>query len=428
MLKDVELNEKQFETYQLLQDKETNIVLMGGNANSGKSWIIALFLISQCKMYPNSVHALCRKRLKTLKMTSLVTFKKCCKAYGIKDYKINLNDNIITFGNGSKIYLVNVDYRPSDPQGDFLGGMEFTSVVIDEVPEIVQTYFEALFIRIREGLDKFNIVKKMLCTCNPSGGWVREFFYDRWVKKILPNNIKFINTAGSENPFRDKSYKDGLSLLSESSYRRLELGDWDFASFNDKLFDYDKIESILSGLTVGNSEYYISADIARFGEDSTVIIVWKGLTIIDIIQLYKSDITNSANEIRKKMQQYNIARNKVIVDSDGLGGGVVDILRSIGFNNGGKPLKAERFYNIKSQMYFKLSKTQWSIDINIKDEFKSRIKNELDAIRDRSDELKYRINSKDDQKILLKGISPDIIDAIMMRMYFEYKGTLGAIK
>ncbi len=427
MIKEVELTEKQIECFNFLSDTNTNIILYGGQANMGKSWLISFFLLSQCLQYPGSVHALCRKRLKTLKVSTLITFKKCAKEYGITQYKINYNDNIIYFDNGSKIFLLNVEYRPSDPLGEFLGGMEFTSVVIDEVPEIPQTYFEVLFVRIREKLDQFGLSKKLLCTCNPSGGWTREYFYDRWLKNQLPNNIKFVNTVGSVNPFRDKNYKEGLSLLSESSFRRLEMGDWDFANFNDKLFDFDKLEKVFSGLDHGKSEYFISADIARFGEDSTVICVWLGLKLIEVIQLYKSDTVNSSETIRKKMNEYNIPRNKVIVDSDGLGAGVADQLRCIGFNNGAKPLKGERFHNIKSQMYFKCSKIDWSIDTSINEEYKKRIRTELDAIRDTSDELKYRINSKDEQKNILKNISPDFSDAIMMRFYFEYKSKLGAI-
>lgn len=431
MIKNVKLSKKQIECFNLLiEEKETNIILYGGQANMGKSWVIALFLLSMCLYYPGSVNALCRKELKVLKKTSLITFKKCAKFYGIiekRDFKINYNDNEIHFTNGSKIILLNVDFKPSDPQGDFLGGLELTSCVIDEVSEISQIYFETLFVRIRESLDKFGLVRKLLCTTNPSNTWIKEYFYDRWKKNILPNNIKFVNTVGSINPFRDKNYLDGLKLLSESSFRRLELGDWDFANFNDKLFDYDKLEDIFTGLDCGDSQYYISSDIARFGEDSTVIIIWKGLVIIEIIQLFKSDIVNTGNIIRKKMMEYNIPRNKVIIDSDGIGGGVVDQLRCIGFHNGGKPLRNERFHNIKSQMYFKLSKVKWSIDLKIKDEFKNRIKTELDSIRDKSDELKYRINSKDEQKIILKNISPDFSDSIMMRMYFEYKSKLGII-
>jgi len=119
------------------------------------------------------------------------------------------------------------------------------------------------------------------------------------------------------------------------------------------------------------------------------------------------------------MQKYKIPRNQVVIDSDGVGGGVVDILKAVGFINNSKPKNNERYDMLKSQCYFTLSKLDWSIDMNISEIIKSKISNELKSIRDKSDESKYKINSKDEQKILL-GHSPDFSDAIMMRMYFEF--------
>jgi hypothetical protein len=81
---------------------------------------------------------------------------------------------------------------------------------------------------------------------------------------------------------------------------------------------------------------------------------------------------------------------------------------------------------LKSQCYFKLSKEKWSILDSVKPEYREQIKKELSSIRDASDDFKYKINSKDEQKKLLGGSSPDFSDSLMMRIYFTYSG--GGVK
>jgi hypothetical protein len=416
----VKFSKLQIDAWKYLQDDKTEMILYGGKANSGKSWLGCFYLLMGCISYPNTRWALCRKNLKRLKETSLGTFIDVCKAYDYKDYKINHNSNIISFPNGSEIYMLNLEWKPSDPEGDDFGGLEFTGVVIEELPQIPQIYFEVLYARIRYKLDEFNLTKKIFLTCNPSNGWIKTFFYNRWKKNTLPDKIKFLNAVGTTNPFRGKKYDSGLSLLSEASMKRYD-GDWEYASAPDQIFTPDKLEKIFTGLQYGKEkDYYITCDPARMGEDSTVICLWEGLKIIHVDVLTKTEIPDIAVRIKEVMQKYNIAKNKVIVDSTGLGQGLRDILQCKEFHAVNKPFRGEKFDYVKSQLYFRLSKEEWSIADYIKSEYKEQIKRELEAIRDNSDDNKYKINSKDDQKLLLSNKSPDFADSIMLRMYFLY--------
>jgi len=422
----VQLSKKQNEALLCLRDKTTEVLLYGGQANSGKSWLGAYYLMTSCLMYKNSRYALCRKTLKEIKNTSLKTFNDCCKFYGVKKnvhYKINLQNNTINFINGSEILLIGLEWQPSDMDADFLGGIELTGAVIEELPQIRKDYFEVLYSRIRYKLDEFKITKKVLCTCNPTNNWVKTYFYDRFIKNTLPNEIKFITTIGEINPFRDLNYTKTLSLLSAQKLKRLEYGDWEYASSSDDLFGHQKFEEIFTGLNFGNNLYYVTADIARMGEDNTVIIVWQGLTIIEIHKLSKVDTSETTKFIYEIMQRLKISRDKVIVDSVGIGAGVRDNLKCIEFIGNAKALKNEKYDMLKTQMFFNLSKTVWSIKNNIKEEYKEEIRKELSAIKDCSDDYKYRINSKDEQKRLLNNKSPDFADAISLRMYFEISYT-----
>lgn len=429
----IELFNKQKEVLRYLFDNETQLVVFAGRANDGKSWAGSVWLMMMGMAYPGTRWAMARSTLKLLKTTTLKTWKDACKEYSFTDWKFNNASNTIyfkngidskgnkTYENGSEIVLVNLEFQPSDPDGDFLGGLELTGAIIEEIPQIEYKYFEVLVSRIRYKLDENNLNKKCYITGNPTNEWPKQFFYNRFIKGTLPKEIKFIDTNGSDNKYRGKNYESGLSLLSEQSLRRLEHGDWEYASSTDQLFLPDKIENIFTGLDYGTrNDYYITCDAARMGEDSTVICLWNGLKIINIVKLTKTEITDTYDVIFNIQNEYKVPRNKVIVDSTGLGAGLRDMLKCKEFHSNNKPFKNEKFDMIKSQMFFKLSKTDWSIATHIKSEYKEQIRKELESIRDKSDDNKYKINNKDDQKRLLQNSSPDFADSIMLRMYFLY--------
>jgi hypothetical protein len=171
---------------------------------------------------------------------------------------------------------------------------------------------------------------------------------------------------------------------------------------------------------------YITADIARFGKDRTIICVWHGLTIIDIIELNRAALDEVVNKIRLMCQQHSILLQDVVCDEDGVGGGVVDFLKCRGFVNGSKP-KQPQYQNLKSECYYKLAQyveeNKLTILVNGR---KEQIVKELEMIkRHRADvEGKLMVTPKDVIKNR-KGISPDVADAIMMRMYFELNPSYG---
>jgi len=424
---ELEFDEKQLEALSYLQNLNDEVVLFAGKANSGKTWMACVWMITNCLIYKESRGAICRRSLKEIKDTTLKTFIKCSKFLGIvkdSDYKINLVESKIIFKNGSEIFLIPLAWQPSDTNGDFLGGVELTFAYIDEVPNIPQKYYEILYSRIRysEHPNKlWEFPKKLLLTCNPSSGWVKSLFYDKYMNNCLPDKIKFVNAVGNyKSKFRGKNYENSLSLLSEQQMKRLELGSWEFEECDDQLFGIEKIENIFSGLEFGNvDKYYISADIAAQGKDTTVVVVWKGYKIVDIKQFKEPDTSETGKIIHNLMQTYKVPKNNVIVDAVGNGKGVFDYLKCVGFIAGSKPLKNEKFDMIKSQLFFKLSSVDWSVDMKIDKNIQVKLTEELKAIRDTSGEFKMSINKKEDQKLLL-GRSPDLADAVSFRMYFEY--------
>ena len=120
----------------------------------------------------------------------------------------------------------------------------------------------------------------------------------------------------------------------------------------------------------------------------------------------------------------------MIVDEDGVGGGVVDILGCKGFVNGSKPIEEDglqvQYQNLKSQCYFHLAKKINADEIYIKasSEDKEQIIPELEQVKRHNIDKdgKLAILPKEKVKELL-GRSPDYADTLMMRMYFDIKPT-----
>jgi hypothetical protein len=125
------------------------------------------------------------------------------------------------------------------------------------------------------------------------------------------------------------------------------------------------------------------------------------------------------------MKFHGIHPQQVTIDSDGVGGGVADTIKGINFVNNARALHEQNFTNLKSQCYIKLSEMfrEGKISLNVLEPaVVEDLTQELLAIKlkDVDKDNKVGVMSKDEMKRIL-GKSPDLSDAMMMRMYTEIK-------
>lgn len=374
-----------------------------------------------------------RSKLKTLKESTLNTFFELTSKLDISSqFNYNSNSGVITWNNKSEILLKDLFSYPSDPNFDGLGSLEITGAFIDECNQISYKAWQTVKSRIRYKLDEFNLLPKMLGTCNPAKNWVYNQFYIKNKNGKIESDKKFIQALPEDNPFLPASYLESLLSLDENSRQRLYYGNWEYDNDPSKLIDFEKIQNVFSNEFVESGKMYISADIARFGSDKMVICVWSGFRVIDLISLNKSSIVEIAQLIRDLSIKYSVPMSNVIIDEDGVGGGVVDMLRGCkGFVNNSKPLLVDnqvvQYQNLKSQCYFKLAELIQSDKIYIKCNDQviiDDITKELEMVkRDKIDsDGKLQIISKEAVKNAI-GRSPDYSDALMMRMYFCFEQT-----
>lgn len=425
-------HKKQEEALKVLNDSLHVEFLYGGAAGGAKSWTGCADLAFKCLAYPGSKWFIGRESLKRLRESTLITFFKVCSAYGVRrdiDFWYNGQDHFIEFYNGSRIDLLDLRYLPSDPLYERYGSIEYTGGWIEEGGEVNFGAYDTLKTRIGRHLnDKYGILRKLFITCNPKKNWMYTTFYKPAKKKTLAPYMIYLPCLVQENPFIEKDYIKALESTSDKTKKeRLLKGNWDYDDNPAMLCGFDAIDAIFeNGLARVSDDFYLTADIARFGSDKARIAVWRGWIMVERICFDVSKTTQIQAAINHLRQKYRIPKKRAVADEDGVGGGVVDNCGIVGFSNGGKPFNGENYYNLQAQCGYKLAEKinahEVGVSCALSPEEREEITAELQQLQtyESDSEKKLRIKPKE----LIKqdiGHSPDWRDLFLMRSYFEYK-------
>ena len=422
-------NPKQAEAWSYLMDNKTRVIVYGGAAGGGKSFLGCLWCIYMCMTYAGVRMGIGRLEMGRLKKTTFKTLSKILTDWGMvegKEYAVDWGqtDPKVTFMNGSEIVFMHFQKSHKDPDYDRLGSLELTGVFIDELPEIEYKAWSVLAGRIRHKIKEYGLIAKRFASCNPTNTFVRNMYYEPYIKGALPEGVQFIPANFEDNIHNGEDYSLTVEQMDAVDKRRYR-GDWDYQEDGSNLFGRAKLEDIFSGQRLpSNGKKYITCDVARFGKDLTVILVWDGFNVIAFEQYQKSDLVFVASRIKELQKEHSVLSGHVIVDSDGIGGGVKDQIRgSIEFRANKTTVKRENYDSLKTQVFHEMAFTdfRWLPEGVVRGKRVSDyIKEELRLINSVVTERKICLTKKDDVKRSLSR-SPDFADAIAMRGYFELR-------
>ena len=263
-----------------------------------------------------------------------------------------------------------------------------------------------------------------MITCNPKKNWLYHTFYKPWKDGKLEDGYAFIQSLVSENDKIDKGYTESLDdIKDQTTKKRLKYGEWEYEDDPLSLVPYENILNIFTNEYVEGGKKYITADIARFGNDKVKIRVWDGLRVIQKVTREKLKVTESAALIKQLANYHHIPMSQVLVDEDGVGGGVVDILGCKGFVANSSPLYGGNFDNLKSQCGYRLAELINENKIYENEPSPSereRIIEEIEQLKKKSDseDKKLAIMPKDIIKDLIQR-TPDDLHTLIMRALFE---------
>ena len=437
----IQLSERQKTALDLLDDPQVTEIYYGGAAGSGKTMLICIWMLLQCRNYAGIRIGLGRKELTRLKQTTLTTLLREAhrllevgKGYNYQDHK-----GLLTYKNDSSIQLIDLARQPSDPDFDTLGSLNLTHVVIDEGGELVKKAKDAIGARRNRFMNKeHNIIGKLIVTGNPSQNFTRDEYYEPYAElgagdyrkwqfgEVVVDGVKksayraFVKALPTDNPFLPANYIEILKNLPNQERKRLYEGNWNYLDDDDMLFTSILIDRSLIGdkSQEGDITRFIGVDVADKGSDQTIatliedgiITEQQALSVDASGEKAISELT--ALELIKYAQQrgFTAAQAKQIaVEGNGVGVGVRDFMRSKGWFIQEYTATASS----RSQGYYDMSTAMDKSKLKIWSQLPT-----LDKLRRQLMVLTYEFNEKLEPVVLAKkkvkellGHSPDEADS-----------------
>jgi phage terminase large subunit len=161
-------------------------------------------------------------------------------------------------------------------------------------------------------------------------------------------------------------------------------------------------------------------DVARFGSDSSALCKRKGNVVLEPIKKWRNlDLMQLTGAIKAEYDTLDVKERplEILVDSIGLGAGVVDRLRELnlparGINVSESPALGNTYRNLRAELWYKAK--QWLEKRDCKIPKDDALINELVMVRYTfTSNGKIQIESKDD--IRKRGLgSPDLADSFVL--------------
>lgn len=272
----------------------------GGSIRSGKTYLAFILAQLLCRIYPGSRWAIVRKDLPTIRRNVLPSFEKV-RIQGFTG-ELNQQDWSYTCANGSKIILFTESYA-EDRELNRWRGLEVNGFFLEEANELQEASFRKAIERagswIVPGLNR-QPSPLIICTFNPSGGWVKRVFYDPQRAGTLQPPFYFQQATILDNPHLTPEYLESLKSLPERDYKRFVQGDWSFVSgaffeelsADSHLCDTPKLQPYWTYWGAYDWGYRHPAVFAAFAKDTDGQMYW-----LDTIRMHRMDDVSQAAKV-----------------------------------------------------------------------------------------------------------------------------------
>lgn len=256
----------------------------------------------------------------------------------------------VRFWNGAEIRLFGAD-NPDSMRGTKLAG-----AVIDEVaqmpkelwleivyPALMDSRGWALFIGTPKGINLFSELFDRGSQPAFSKEWAALKFTCYETDALAPEDIEGYKQSVPEEVFKREMLCDFSASGSDNV----------ISLFEAQQASHKNIDPAF----VGSANLVMGVDVARFGNDRSVITLRKGLLAEDPTVIKGLDLVQLAGVIKRI---YMERRPKaVFIDGTGVGGGVVDMLNSWGIYsndiNFGSKSQDPQYMNRRTEMWFRMA-------------------------------------------------------------------------
>ena len=247
---------------------------------------------------------------------------------------------------GARLYIIGADHP------DALRGIYLDGVILDEYadikpelwggvirPALADRQGWAVFIGTPKGQNQFY---EMYQHAEKSAGWY-SCIYRADETDVIPTD----------------ELADMKAQMTDMEIRQELLCDFT-ASASDVVIPIDLVstaaERELTEKDVEGQPVILGVDVARFGDDHTVLCVRQGLWTRDVRTFTGLSTMEVANRVIDCINQHR--PQAVFIDAGAMGAGVIDRLRQLQYqvsevNFGEAALSTDRYANIRAEMYFK---------------------------------------------------------------------------
>jgi hypothetical protein len=168
----------------------------------------------------------------------------------------------------------------------------------------------------------------------------------------------------------------------------------------------------------------MGVDIARFGSNQSEICIRQGRKVLPIERVPKGDLMIQSQYIADRIKKER--PNLVCVDGSGMGAGVVDRLRQLGFSvmdvNGGNSSINPRFLNKRAEMWWEMKEFLELGEAELPND--KELRDHLTVVEyDFTDKGRIRLQRKDDI-VQEFGFSPDKADALSLTFAYPVPNML----
>ena len=228
-----------------------------------------------------------------------------------------------------------------------------------------------------------------------------------WFSELLTIDDTGVLTEADIQKERDEGMSE--SLIRQEYYCDFSASAENILISLDIVLESSKRENLEASYNF--AQVVMGVDVARFGDDQSVIYVRQGLHSVDILKYRNLDLMGFASKIIEAAERYNV--DFVYVDSVGIGAGVVDRLQAINlFNiievNGGSSSISPKYKNKRMELWAMMK--EWLVEGDIPND--KELMTELSSVEysyDIADRM--QLEKKSDMK--KRGVnSPDIADAL----------------
>lgn len=327
--------------------------------------------------------------------------------------KVNENEKYIEFPTkhagaaGARIYIMGAD-KP-----DRARGMYFDGVILDEYADMKPSMWTKIVrpaIEDRQGYCYF--------IGTPKG---QNSFYELYRKaKRSKRWFTALYDVYHTGIFTPKQIEEIKEDMSDTEFAQEFLCDFAQAAYND-VFSMELLDKAFGKLlnekdVPEDLPVILGTDIARYGDDRTVIWKRKGLMAFAKPYVYKG--LNTMEVADRVIMAINETRAEMnFIDVGNMGAGVVDRVRQMGYHNisevafQGRAVDNDRYENIRAEMYFKLK--EW-IEAGGAIPEEPGLRDELACLKYKfSKHGKIVLTPKDEIKEMLNR-SPDLADGLAL--------------